>query len=152
MVISRQSQRLSGILLIVIPTVVFGGASLLRLLIGVDSYSENALRRSLWSAGHAHAGVLLILALVMLLYVDHARLSRPWAVVARYGVPLGAILVPAAFFLSVIPDDVTTPNALINLAWVGAVSVGAAVLVLGIGLLRRPPSTPSPDTSEGTGS
>ena len=148
MTISRESRRLAGILLVIIPTVVFGGASILRLLIGVESYTDNPMRQGLWGAGHAHAGVLLMLALVMLLYVDQATLSRPWLLVARYGVPLGAILVPAAFFLSVIPADATSPNGLINLAWVGAVSVAAGVLALGIGLLRAPAAVSDPSPAQ----
>jgi drug/metabolite transporter superfamily protein YnfA len=34
---------------------------------------RNPLRQDLWRAGHAHAGVWLILALVALRYVDEAR-------------------------------------------------------------------------------
>ena len=119
--ISRESRRLAGIFLVIIPTAVFHGASVLRSLIGVYSYTDNPMRQGLSGAGHAHAGVLLMLALMVLLYVDQATLPRPWLLVARYGVPLGAILVPAAFFLSVDPADATYPNALINLAWFGVV-------------------------------
>jgi len=57
---------------------------------------------------------------------------------ARAGLdPIAAILVPAAFFLSVLSPDATVPNALIYLAYVGAV-LAAGVLVLGIGLVRHP--------------
>ena len=71
-----ESRRLAGILLIVLPTVMFGGVSLLSFLIGDPSYMENPLRQDLWRAGHAHAGVWLILALVALRYVDEASLSE----------------------------------------------------------------------------
>jgi hypothetical protein len=37
---------------------------------------ENPLRQDLWRAGHAHAGVWLILALVGLRYVDEANLCH----------------------------------------------------------------------------
>ncbi len=37
--------------------------------------TDNPLRQDLWRAGHAHAGVWLILALVVLRYVDEANLS-----------------------------------------------------------------------------
>lgn len=140
---STASRRLAGILLVIVPTVVLGGTSLLRLLINEPAYTENALRQDLWRAGHAHAGVLLILSLVLLRYVDEARLSGPWLLVARYGVPLGAILLPAAFFLSVLSADATEPNALVNLAWLGALAVAAGVLTLGVGLLRAPAQEPA---------
>ena len=57
---------LAGILLIVLPTVMFGGVSILSILIGDPTYMKNPLRQDLWRAGHAHAGVWLILALVVL--------------------------------------------------------------------------------------
>lgn len=133
---SIASRRLAGVLLVVFPTVVLGGVSLLTLLINDPAYRDNALRQDLWRAGHAHAGVLLILSLVVLRYVDEAQLGRGWREVARVGVPLAAILVPAAFFLSVLSPEATEPNALIWLAPVGAVAVVTALLTLGIGLLR----------------
>ena len=73
---SPESRRLAGVLLILMPTVVFGGVSLLSLLIGDPRYAQNPLRQDLWRAGHAHAGVLLVLSLVVLRYVDEARLSE----------------------------------------------------------------------------
>jgi hypothetical protein len=75
-VMTYESRRLAGILLIVLPTVMFGGVSILSLLIGDPTYMQNALRQDLWRAGHAHAGVWLILALVVLRYVDEANLSN----------------------------------------------------------------------------
>jgi len=38
----------------------------------------------------------------------------------------------------VLSPDATAPNALIYLAYLGAVVLAAGVLVLGIGLVRRP--------------
>src|SRR5262245_43472407 len=74
-IVAYESRCLAGILLIVLPTVMFGGASILSLLMGDPTYMQNALRQDLWRAGHAHAGVWLILALVALRYVDEANLS-----------------------------------------------------------------------------
>lgn len=127
---------MAGILLVVFPTVVWGGVSLLRMLVGDPAYMENQLRQDLWRAGHAHAGVLLILSLVALRYVDEANLSERWRSLVRHAIPLATILLPAAFFLSVLSADATEPNALINLAYVGAASLVAGLLTLGVGLLR----------------
>lgn len=138
-------QRIAGILLIVLPTVVFGGTSLLTMLVNDPAYSENALRQDLWRAGHAHAGVLLVLSLVLLRYVHEARLSAGWKHFAAVAAPIAAILLPVAFFLSVLSPDATEPNALIYLAYVGAVVLVAGVLTLGIGLVRaRPDDRPGP--------
>jgi hypothetical protein len=45
------------------------------MLVWDPEYAANKLRQDLWRAAHAHAGVLLVLNLVMLPYVDEARLS-----------------------------------------------------------------------------
>ena len=106
------------------------------MLVGDPAYAQNQLRQDLWRAGHAHAGVLLILSLVTLRYVDDANLSKGLKRIARYSIPAAAILLPVAFFLSVASPEATEPNALIYLAYVGAVSLGVGLLVLGVGLIR----------------
>jgi hypothetical protein len=137
-VMTQESRRLAGILLIVLPTVMVGGVSILSLLIGDPKYMENPLRQDLWRAGHAHAGVWLILALVALRYVDEANLSNAMKWFVRGSIPVAAILVPTAFFLSVLSPNATAPNGLIYLAYVGAVLLAVGVLVLGVGLVRHP--------------
>lgn len=139
-----ESRRLAGILLVVLPAVAFGGASLLSMILGqVPGYLDNPVRQDLWRAGHAHAGVLLVLALVMLRYVDETRLSGAWMWIARHGVPVAAILMPAGFFLSVLSPDATEPNALIYLVFAGGVFLLGGVVATGIGLLRAPRAQPA---------
>lgn len=133
---SPHSRRLAGILLVIFPTIIYGGVSLLGLLISDPGYQENALRQDLWRAGHAHAGVLLILALVCLRYVDETRLPGWLKGLVREAVPLAAILLPVGFFLSVLSPDATEPNAFIYFAYAGAVSLTFGLLTLGVGLLR----------------
>lgn len=134
---SRESRMLAGVLLIVLPTVMFGGISLLKFLTSNEpGYVDNPLRQDLFRAGHAHAGVYLVLSLVMLRYVDEAILGPFWKWLARLGAPIAAILIPAAFFLSVVSPQAREPNGLINLAYIGAVFLASAVLTLGVGLVR----------------
>jgi drug/metabolite transporter superfamily protein YnfA len=134
---SRESRLLAGILLVVLPTVMFGGTSLLHFLTSnAPGIVDNPLRHDLFRAGHAHAGVYLVLSLVMLRYVDEAKLGGFWKWLARAGAPIAAILIPAAFFLSVASPQAREPNALINLAYIGALFLAAAVLTLGVGLIR----------------
>jgi hypothetical protein len=136
-IMSRESRMFGGILLVVLPTVMFGGLTLLHALTRNEpGYNDNPLRHDLWRAGHAHAGVYLVLSLVMLRYVDEATLSPFWKWLARTGAPIAAILIPAAFFLSVASPTATQPNSLMNLAYVGALFLAAAVLSLGVGLIR----------------
>jgi hypothetical protein len=135
------SRRLAGILLILVPTVAFGGASLLSMIVGeAPGYLDNPVRQDLWRAGHAHAGIMLILSLVLLRYVDDTGLDGGWLWIARHGVPLAAVLMPAGFFLSILPPDATEPSALIALVPLGGLFLVAGVLVTGIGLLRARPA------------
>lgn len=75
-----------------------------------------------WRAGHAHGGVLLVLALVTLRYVDEAALPGSLKTLVRHSIP-AAVLLLVGFFLSVLSPRATEPNALIYLAYVGAVSL-----------------------------
>jgi hypothetical protein len=135
--VSRESRMFAGVLLVILPTVMYGGLSLLSFLTNNSpGYADNPLRHDLWRAGHAHAGVYLVLSLVMLRYVDEAVLSPFWKWIARTGAPIAAILIPAAFFLSIASPTATQPNGLIDLAYVGALFLAAAVLGLGAGLIR----------------
>jgi hypothetical protein len=135
---TRESRRVAGALLVILPTVMIGGVSILSLLITDPAYAQNPLRQDLWRAGHAHAGVFLILSLVALRYVDEAELGAGMRWFARLAIPSAAILIPAAFFLSVLRPEATEPNGLIALAYIGALVLAAGVIVLGVGLLRVP--------------
>ena len=135
---SPQSRLVAGILLILVPTVEIGGASILSLLISDPTYAQNDLRQDLWRAGHAHAGVWLVLSLVALRYVDEATLSESMKWVVRIAFPAAAILMPLAFFLSVLSPEATEPNAMIYLAYVAGIVLAVGLLVLGVGLIRRP--------------
>src|SRR3712207_270088 len=135
--ISPSSRRLAGILLIVFPTVVYGGVSILNALVNDPAYTDNALRQDLWRAGHAHAGVLLILSLVALRYVDDTALTERTRWFVRLAFPTAAVLLPLAYFLSVLSPDAEEPNALVNLAYVGAVVLVAGMVALGVGLVRH---------------
>jgi hypothetical protein len=70
--------------------------------------------------------------------VEEANLSAGLKRFVASAIPASAILLPAAFFLSVLSPDATEPNALINLAYLGAVLLASGLLVLGVGLVRPP--------------
>ncbi len=76
-------------------SVEIGGARILTLLIADPSYAQNDLRQYLWCAGHAHAGVWLVLSLVALRYVDEASLSEGMRWVVRLVLLAVGLLVPA---------------------------------------------------------
>lgn len=147
---SAQSRRVAGIVLIILPTVVIGGVSVLSLLIHDAAYRDNPLRQDLWRAGHAHAGVLLLLSLIALRYVDETGLSERARWFVRLAFPTAAVLLPVAFFLSVLMPQAREPGPIVYLAYAGAVVLASGMLTLAIGLLRTggPRSAPSRSPSQ----
>jgi hypothetical protein len=133
---SSESRIIAAILLIAVPTVEFGGLSLLAFLTRrIAGYLDNPLRQNLFRAGHAHAGVWIVFALVALLYVDQTDLSDglKWLVRATFAV--APILMPLGFFLSVTSPRAERPNGVIALVYVGGLSLAIGAVTLGIGLL-----------------
>ena len=134
---TREARMMCGIILITVPTIQYGGYFLLTSLMDKGSgYMENPLRQNFFRAGHAHAGVIVILSLVCQVLAD-AALLPPWLLwTARIAVPLAAILIPAGFFLSMLSPTAVQPSSLVRLIYVGAVALAAGVLLLGVGLIR----------------
>jgi len=137
-----EARLLSAITLISVPTIQYGGYFLLTSLVNKASgYMDNPLRQNFFRAGHAHAGVIVILSLVCQILADAAVLPSPLLWFVRIGVPLSAILISMGFFFSMLPPTATQPNGAISLIYVAAVILATAVLTLAIGLIRVPPST-----------
>lgn len=134
---SPEAQSTIGLILLTVPTIQFGGYTLLRFLTkGTPGYRDNPLRRSMFTAGHAHAGVIVILSLVVQPLVELTTLPAFLQTLTRVGPPLSAILISAGFFLSAASPNATRPNQLIYLIYIGALLLAASVLTLGVGLLR----------------
>jgi len=137
MEMSNITKMLSGIILITVPSIEYGGAFLLGMLRTAEpSYVNNSLRQDLFRAGHAHAGVLILLSLICQLLADAVVLPPTLVWFARLGAPCAAILMPLGFFLSVASPRTTQPNGLIGLVYAGAVILALAMVVLGVGLIR----------------
>ena len=131
--LSQQSMTLAGILLLALVTVESGGLYLLSIVRGreeVTPFQEKFAR-----AGHAHAGVLLLLALLVQPYVDAAGLDGVVGWLARSGVAVAALLMPGGFFLSSMGAGRTRPNGLIALVFAGAAVLAVSLTTLGLGLL-----------------
>jgi hypothetical protein len=136
---TREARLVSGIILITVPTIQYGGYFLLTSLMNKGSgYMENSLRQNFFRAGHAHAGVIVILSLVCQILADGAVLPVPMLWFVRFGVPLSAILISAGFFFSVLPPNATEVGGAVSLIYVGALILAVAVITLGVGLLRGP--------------
>lgn len=133
LLLSANARMTAGVLLLSIIAIEWGGWAMLRIVRGQHPTTD--FQRSFARAGHAHAGVLVTLALVCQILADATRLAEPWAFVARNGVAAAAILFPLGFFLSSVGRGVTAPNRLIWFLYVGVVALGLGVLTLGFGLI-----------------
>jgi hypothetical protein len=131
--LSPDSRSTAGVLLLTIVAVEWGGAFMMRVV--RRRQPATGFQRAFFRAGHAHAGVLVTLALVAQVLADAVQLPAPLALLARNGIPTAAILMPAGFFLSAAGRGVTEPNRLIVLVYAGAGALALGVLSLGLGLL-----------------
>jgi hypothetical protein len=131
--LSSGTRTTAGILLLTIVAVEFGGWFMLRVVRG--RHPATPFQQAFFRAGHAHAGVLVILSLVGQILADATAMSGVLALLARNGIWLAAILMPAGYFLSATGSDVNEPNRLIWLVYLGALFLGLGVVSLGVGLL-----------------
>jgi hypothetical protein len=110
-----------------------GGLLMFRIVRGQQPATP--IQQAFFRAGHAHAGVYLILGLVAQVLVDATTLSGLAEWVARAFIPIAALLLPGGFFLSVIKPGATEPNRLVALVPAGGVVLAIGLATLGIGLL-----------------
>ena len=136
---TRDARMMSGIILITVPTIQYGGYFLLTSLMNKSSgYMDNPLRQNFFRAGHAHAGVIVILSLICQILADAAALPSALLWSVRIGVPLAAILISSGFFFSVLTPTATEVGRAVSLIYAGAAILAFAVVTLGLGLLRSP--------------
>jgi hypothetical protein len=133
LLLSSNSRSTAGVLLLTIVAIEYGGWFMLRVVRGRQPATE--FQRAFFRAGHAHAGVLVILALVGQILVDATSLTGPLALLARDGIWAAAILMPAGFFLSAAGKGITRPNRFVVLLYVGVAALALGVISLGIGLI-----------------
>lgn len=130
--LSTSTTLTAAVVLLTVVLIAYGGTFVLKVTRG--KAPANELQRSFYRAGHAHAGVLVILGLLVNLYVDLAGVGGLWRTLSG-GVLWAAILMPAGFFLSVAGSEPQRPNRLIALLWLGAASLVLGLVCAAIGLL-----------------
>jgi hypothetical protein len=131
--LSSDSRTTAGILLVTIVAVEYGGLVMLGIVRGNRPATD--FQRAFARAGHAHAGVFVVFALVAQILAGSADLHGVANMLARNGIWAAAILFPAGFFLSSAGRGAVQPNRFILLVYLGAAALTAGVLALGIGLL-----------------
>lgn len=134
--LSEATRVTAGTLLLTLVAVEIGGLFVLSVVRG--RIARTPFQLAFARAGHAHAGVLVTLSLVVQLFVDATTLTGIAATIARSAIPLAAIVMPAGFFLSSAGAGRTAPNGLIALVYLGTVALGAGAVALGLGLLLGP--------------
>ncbi|MGL5889737.1 MAG: hypothetical protein ACRC3B_07625 [Bacteroidia bacterium] len=135
MEISSNTQLMCGVLLVTVPTIAYGGTFLLKVLSGKSPVPLTDFQKSMFRAGHAHAGVLVLLSLIAQPLVDpvgYASITE-WLVRSSFGA--AAMLISGGFFASAGHKNATAPNKWIALIWVGALVLTTGLLTLGLGLI-----------------
>ncbi|MFI5710149.1 hypothetical protein [Kribbella sp. NPDC051620] len=133
MQLTDASRIIAGAILLTIVTIQFGGWFMTKIVRGDVPMTD--FQKSFARAGHGHAGVLVILSLVGLLYVDQTSLQGVWIWLGRLGIPVAAILMSGGFFASSAGKGLTKPNQFIWVLWLGALSLAVGVVTLGLGLI-----------------
>jgi hypothetical protein len=143
LVLSKDAKLVSGITLLLIPTIMYGGWTLLGILThgaatpmpGNLELSDN--QWALWRAGHAHAGVWTILSLLLQLFLDSTRLPSAMRWLARIAAPVAAVTISSGFF------GLAFSSTFRWLVYLGALAMLVALVITAVGLLRNLRSLPS---------
>jgi hypothetical protein len=114
-----------------LPRVMFGGYSLLALLRKNALTSEQIM---LFRAGHAHAGVLLVMSLLYYVYLGTAALPSSAKYSAAAALVAGILLQSGGFFWRAFVDKEDLGVGT-RMTQIGAVLLAGAVLVLAYGLI-----------------
>ncbi|MFF3179768.1 MULTISPECIES: hypothetical protein [Rhodococcus] len=122
-----------GSTVLTVAGIAFGGTFLLRVAAG--GVPTNDLQKTFFRAGHAHAGVLVTLGLLIAVLTHVVGASPGWSAAGAIAVLVAAILIPAGFFLSVLGPDPARPGPMFAAVRLGAVSLTAGVLISGVAVL-----------------
>ncbi|SFJ07860.1 MULTISPECIES: hypothetical protein [Amycolatopsis] len=127
MTLTGPVQLFTVIALVSLPTVMFGGYSLLGLLRRRRLTEE---QRAFFRAGHAHAGVLLVLALVALQLLGQGGLGEALRWVTCFLLLFGVLAQSGGLFLHLLPRKALAHRVTVS----GAVLLGAAMLLTAWGV------------------
>jgi len=122
------TQLFTVIALVSLPTVMYGGYALMGVL---RDRKLTEHQRTMFRAGHAHAGVLLILALVALQILSRTTLSDTTLWVTCFLLLFGILAQSGGFFLHLIPNRGKLGGRVTS---VGAVLLAAATLLTAYGV------------------
>lgn len=119
---------------IALPTVMFGGYALLGLL-ARGELSEFQL--TYFRAGHAHAGVLLLMALLYHQTMEQTSLRPALQIGGASAILVGILAQSGGFFLHMLLGQPGQPSAGTTVTTLGAVILTGAVLLLVYGIITK---------------
>ncbi|MEV4055728.1 hypothetical protein AB0J55_31365 [Amycolatopsis sp. NPDC049688] len=122
------TQLFTVIALVSLPTVMYGGYALMGVL---RDRKLTEHQRAMFRAGHAHAGVLLVLALVALQILSRSTLSDTTLWITCFLLLFGILAQSGGFFLHLLPDRGRLGGRVTS---VGALLLAAAVLLTAYGV------------------
>jgi hypothetical protein len=114
-------------------SVEYGSWALLGFLTGRGQLGE--FREQFFRAGHAHAGVLLVLSLVYFLYLDRTGYSTGVQWLAGLLLLVGIIAQSGGFFLHLGLGQKNRSSLGTVVTRTGALLLAAALIILAVGLL-----------------
>ncbi len=117
---------------IAIPTVMYGGYALLGML---TQGELTPFQQTFFRAGHAHAGVLLLMSLLYHHYMEQTNLSPAIKVVAAVVVLVGILAQSGGFFLHMAIGQPGVPSLGTTITSLGAVLLVVSILILVYGLI-----------------
>jgi drug/metabolite transporter superfamily protein YnfA len=118
---------------IALPTVMFGGYSLLQLLNRGDVLTP--FQVTWFRAGHAHAGVLLVMSLLYYTFLERTSLSPAVKHGACVALVAGILAQSGGFFLHMVMGQPNQASIGTAVTVAGAILLACAVVVLVYGLV-----------------
>lgn len=128
--------RLTAVILFAIVTVEFGGWALLGLLTSAERISP--FQEQFFRAGHAHAGVLLILSLVYLVLIERTAIVLSTQRLLQGILIAGILFQSGGFFIHMATGEVGAASIGTWITRLGALLLAIALVGLGVGILRTP--------------
>lgn len=133
---SDASRWMIALSFISLPTIAFGGYFLLSILKkqkGTENIS--AIQRDYFKAGHAHAGVLVILCIIGQLVLDFSLFNETLTWAIRIGLFAAPLLISGGFFGGAPTRADVKHGSLIKLVPVGAIVLSLSTIAVGLSLL-----------------
>lgn len=122
---------------IALPTVMYGGYALLRLLTA-DPASATPFRLTWFRAGHAHAGVLLLMSLLYYTFLDKTALPIGIKHLGCAMLVAGILAQSGGFFIHMIKGQPNRASIGTTVTVTGAILLAGAIALLVYGMITAP--------------